>query len=165
MGYTKRSISLLLPASAAYGPENDGRIRTSARETPVSRNSAKRLLYRMPCFVQYVARPVSLLLEVPAELSTNLVVPEISLVSRSWVPGRSVVAYGRALDAASTAFESLDWMPLFFKFDLLKEFTEIRGGHVGTAEPRLLGKLKRQAEMDPAEHEGCEELHRFTQLV
>jgi hypothetical protein len=39
-----------LPASAAYGLEHDGRVRTSARETPVSRNSAKRLLH---CIVSH----------------------------------------------------------------------------------------------------------------
>jgi hypothetical protein len=54
---------------------------------------------------------------------------------------------------------------LFLKFDLLKEFTEVRGGRVGTAEARLLGKPTIQAELGPAEHEGCEELRSITQLV
>jgi hypothetical protein len=40
--------------------------------------------------------------------------------------GSSVEAYGRALDAVSNAFESLDWMPLFLKFDFLKDFNEVR---------------------------------------
>jgi hypothetical protein len=46
-------------------------------------------------------------------------------------------------------------MPLFLKFDLLKEFNEFRGVHAGTAEARLLG--------EPISHwsqrsMGCEEL-------
>jgi hypothetical protein len=47
-------------------------------------------------------------------------------------------------------------MPLFLKSDILKELDEVRGGHVDYAEARLLGEPIRQANLDPAEHEGYE---------
>jgi hypothetical protein len=39
-------------------------------------------------------------------------------------------------------------MPLLLKFDLLNAFNEIRGGHVGATEARLLGESISQAELD-----------------
>jgi hypothetical protein len=53
-------------------------------------------------------------------------------------------------------------MPLFLKFVLLKDLTEVRGGHVGTAEARLVGEAICKAKLDPAEDEGYEEVRRFT---
>jgi hypothetical protein len=54
-------------------------------------------------------------------------------------------------------------MPLFLKFDLRRECNEVRGGYVGTAEAQLLGEPMSQTELEPAEHEGCDEF--FPQLL
>jgi hypothetical protein len=48
-------------------------------------------------------------------------------------------------------------MPSFLKYNILKEFNEIRGGVVGATEARLLGEPI-SAELEPAEHEDCDEL-------
>jgi hypothetical protein len=72
--------------------------RTSARETFLSRNGAKRLSQAV----------LGLLVEVLAELPASLVVPAISVALRSSAPSRSAVAYGSVLDVASTVAESSD---------------------------------------------------------
>jgi hypothetical protein len=59
-----------------------------------------------------------------------------------------VVAYGRALDVVSSTVESSNAANPKF---LLKDFIEVRGGHVGTIEARLVGEALFKAELDPVE--------------
>jgi hypothetical protein len=65
--------------------------------------------------------------EIIAELTAGLVV--LSLIPRRWLP--------RDRLWTRQALRWNCWVPLFLKFDLLKEFHEVRSGHVSTGEARL----------------------------